>query len=339
MKNKILIAFILISVFTMLALSSIVLAQPAGKSPPSPPSGPGANGMQPPSPPSPPSGNMTPPSSPTMGSRNGSKPGNDSKPMKERLEELYTSKESYINQKRQCKEEAMKTNAEKGTCWDKLKPVMKGLLLKEIIITRMRLMQLRDKNITFDNIEEINKTLNDAQKVLEDESSSKDLIKSTAKTLEELINTIEDEATKNQPGLLIKQMDNLMIKADQLTAKLEKRLNDLKVSGTDVTSLEEAFTQYKLDLEKAKENIASAKVKYAEAKSSEEIAKVAKEIRTFLNDAKNSLEKAFDQVKKMSPSMDDSGKGGKDGKGNNSNGGDQNGNKDGGDNGSQGETQ
>jgi hypothetical protein len=202
MKNKVLIAIVLIAA---LIFSTIAAAAEPGTPP-------------------------TAPTGPNSGSGPGLTAGSDNQPMKERLQEFNDDKDSFIKQKKACKEESMMTNAPQGTCWDKLKPVMIAIMMKEIKLTGIRLMQLRQKNITFSNYDEINATLNEAYAVLSDSSSSKEQIKSTAKKLEDLINQIEDEATKNQPKVLIAQMDNLMAKADSATKKMDSKLAKLKAA-------------------------------------------------------------------------------------------------------------
>lgn len=291
MKNKILIALMVaILVFSTM---NIVLAQPTK------PTAPTRGGGTPPDQPSGlTAGSGTPPARPTPPTE-----GNDTAPLKQRLEVFYDDKESYINQKRQCKEEVVVTNAPSGTCWDRLKPVMVGLLQKEIMLTGKRLTQLDANNITIPNRAKIDSVLASAKATLSDPTASKIAIKSAAKSLEEAINDIEDAATENQPQVLIKQMDNLMIKSDALTAKLESKLAILKAQKYDTGELERMLTDYKSDLAKAKEEIASAKAKYADSNNSSDIAKVAKEIRTFINNSKQYLEKAFDKARKMVPEM------------------------------------
>ncbi len=292
MNTKILTAFVLMSV---LIISMVALTAGAG-TPPSPPTAPtgGPSGSSGPGM----GGAGTPPSGP--GTQNA---GDDQKPLKERLEAFYDAKESFINQKRQCKEESAATNAPSGTCWTKLRPVMIGILLNEVRLTGQRLGELQKKNITFSDFDEIVAQLQDARKVFEDSTSSKDLIKSTAKGIEDLVNKIEEKATAKQPEVLIRQMDNLLVKADALTAKLESKLEELRTAGNDVSSLESSLADYKANLAKAKENVASAKAKYSAGGSVEDIAAMAKEVRELINNAKNYLEKAFDKTKKMVPDM------------------------------------
>ena len=64
----------------------------------------------------------------------------------------------------------------------------------------------KEKNITFDNMDEIISKMNAAKAVFEDESSDKATIKAQAKILEALIVEIEDRATKDQPEILLKQI-------------------------------------------------------------------------------------------------------------------------------------
>ena len=277
MENKAHIAIVLLVV---LFLSTIALAQGPGTPPSAPPE----------------------PSPPAM--------DNENKPLKERLEAFYMEKEKYINQKRQCKEYAVTANVEKGYCWDKLKPLMLGMLLKEVALTEKRLVQLQDRNIIFPDHDEITAKLTEAKAIFTDNESSKELIKSTAKKVEEIINYIEEKATWNNASLLITQMDNLMAKADALVLKLEAKLDVLKTAGNDSDELEAALEQFKADLVKTRENIANAKAKYGQMESSGEISQLAKEVRTFINDAKKNLEKAFDRAKKIVPAMDKSEKGG-----------------------------
>ena len=185
-------------------------------------------------------GSGNPPSSPSE------LVGDDSaKPLRDRLNEFYTDKENYINHKRQCKEESAATNAPSGTCWNKLRPLMTGLLQKEIVLTQKRLLQLDDKNITIPNRADIDKRLIEAKAIFANSGSSKALIKSTAKSVEEMVNQIEDIATQNETGKLIKQMDNLMIKADRITNSLDAKLSSLKASGYNTAELEASLIQYK----------------------------------------------------------------------------------------------
>ena len=280
MKNNVLMVFVLIAV---LIFSTITLAQGAGKPP-------------------------TAPTAPTLPSAQNM--GDDTQPLKERLEAFYDAKESYINQKRQCKENSVATNAPSGTCWNLLKPTMVGLLLKEVAFTGKRLVQLRDKNVTFPNHDEIAAKLAEAKAVFEDSSSSKYLLKSTAQNLENLINQIEETALQNQTEKLITQMDKLMVKADAITVRLDAKLSELRAAGNDVGELENSLSQYKAELAKTKENIASAKAKYAQINSTQEISQLAKEVRTFIDNANNYLVKAFDKARKIVPAMDKSEKGG-----------------------------
>ncbi|VVB76474.1 Uncharacterised protein [Candidatus Tiddalikarchaeum anstoanum] len=241
---------------------------------------------------------------------------NDSQPLKDRLTAFYDAKELYINQKRQCKENAIITDAPSGTCWNLLKPVLIGLLQQQIELTDKRLIQLRGLNVTFPNIDEINATLNEARTIFADPDSSKYLIKSTASNLETLINQIEERALINQTEKLISQMDNLMLKADAITVKLDAELNILRAFGVDVTELENSLNDYKDNLAQTKEDIAAAKAKYAEMNSSEGISDLAREVREFINNANNYLVKAFDKANAMIPLMRNSEQGG-DGNNNN----------------------
>lgn len=234
----------------------------------------------------------------------------ETKPLKERLEEFYTEKERYIEQKRQCKEESVTTNAPSGTCWDRLKPMMQRILLKQVILTEKRLIQLKDRNITFHDIEEINAKLTEFKAVFENSDSSKFTIKSAANNVEDLINKIEEKATWNQTDKLIKQMDNIMEKADALTNKLETKLNELKASGYNTGELEKSLDEYKTYLAETKKNIAEAKAKYEEMGSAQEINLLAKEVRTFINNAKNYLEKGFDKARTIVPEMSGAEQGG-----------------------------
>ena len=281
MKTKILIVFVLMAVLTF---STTNLAQAAG----APPSAP------------------TPPPAPTAPNIGGEK-----QPLKEILETFYTEKENYINQKRQCKEEAVITNAPSGTCWNRLKPMMSGILLKEITLIEKRLVQLQDKNITIPNRNEIDAKLTEAKAVFSNSGSSKYAMKSAAKTVEDIINQIEEIAMQDQADKLITQMDNLMVKADSITIKLDAKLSELKASGYNTAELEKSLTEYKADLAKTKENIANAKAKYAQMNSAQEISQLAKEVRSFINNAQNYLVKGFDKARKMVPEMGDAEKGGK----------------------------
>lgn len=278
MKNRILIGFVLMAV---LIFSTLALAQGAG----TPPSGP-------------PQGGGTPPSGPPAQT-----PGNDTQPLKERLGEFYAAKESYINQKRQCKEESVRTNAPSGTCWNRLRPTMVGLLLREVALTQRRLIQLHDKNITIPDRSRVDARLAEAKAVFEDSGSSKYLLKSTAKNLEDLINEIEETALQGQADKLITQMDHLMVKADAITLKLDAKLSELKASGYDTGELERSLNDYKAELAKTKENIADAKARYAQMGSTQDLSQLAKEVRTFINNAQNYLVKAFDKARKMVPAM------------------------------------
>jgi len=229
--------------------------------------------------------------------------GDGDVPLKERLEAFYDDKESYIDQKRQCKEEVMITQAPSGTCWTRLRHLMINLLLKQLNLTHLRLVQLNDKNITFPNINDINNQLSEAKTIFENQASSKYLVKSTAKNLEDLVNDIEKTATWNQTEKLITQMDKLMVKADDITVKLEAKLSELKVIGIDVTELESSLNDYKIELASTKDSVINAKAKYAEMNSADEISVLASEVRTFINNAQNFLVKAFDKAKAMSLSI------------------------------------
>ncbi|HLE06638.1 MAG TPA: hypothetical protein VI790_04745, partial [Candidatus Nanoarchaeia archaeon] len=209
--------------------------------------------------------------------------GDGDVPLKERLEAFYDDKESYIDQKRQCKEEVMITQAPSGTCWTRLRHLMINLLLKQLNLTHLRLVQLNDKNITFPNINDINNQLSEAKTIFENQASSKYLVKSTAKNLEDLVNDIEKTATWNQTEKLITQMDKLMVKADDITVKLEAKLSELKVIGIDVTELESSLNDYKIELASTKDSVINAKAKYAEMNSADEISVLASEVRTFIN--------------------------------------------------------
>lgn len=233
-------------------------------------------------------------------------PENDTQPLKERLEFFYEAKEGYINQKIQCKEEVMITQAPQGTCWERLKPVLINLVLDQINLTERRLAQLHDKNITFPDIDSIKTQLDQGKSIFTNQGSSKNLLKSTAKNLENLVNDIEETATRNQTGTLITQMDNLMIKADDITAKLEIKLEELRNAGVDVTSLESSLEDYKAEIETTKVSVNEAKVKYAQMGSTGEIADLATQVRTLINNAQNNLVKAFDKAKAMSLSMSQS---------------------------------
>jgi len=230
-------------------------------------------------------------------------PMNNSAPLKERLQAFYEAKEAYINQKRLCKEEVLITQAPSGTCWTRLKPMMINLLLNQINLTTHRLIQLRELNITFSNIDEINSQLTTAKAVFEDSLSSKYLIKSTAKNLETLINEIEATALENQTAKLITQMDNLIEKADSITVKLEAKLESLRALGVNVAELEASLNDYKAELANTKASVADAKEKYSQMSSSAEINALAAEVRTFINNAQNYLVKAFDKAILMIPNM------------------------------------
>ena len=281
MSKKILIAAI--GLIALLVFSTIAIAQGPG-GPPSPPNA------------------SSQPKGPTADEQN--------QPLKERLEAFYIEKENYINQKRRCKEMAVQTNAPSGTCWDEMKPVMIGILLKQLGLTKKRLEQLKEKSIVIPNIDEIGPKLEKAKAVFEASGSSKITLKATAKEVEDIINQIEEAATVNQADVLIKQMDNLMVKADELVSKLDAKLGELRSAGNEVRELEKALDEFKVDLAKTKESITKAKAKYAEMKSAKEISKLAKEVRAFIDAAKNSLEKGFDKARKIVPMINDSDKGG-----------------------------
>lgn len=280
----------------VLTFSTINLAQ-ASETPPSAPTPPPA---------------PTPPSAPTAPNI-----GDEKQPLKPILEDFYTEKEKYIDQKRQCKEEVVKTNAPPGTCWNRLKPMMVGILLKEVTLIEKRLVQLQDKNITIPNRDAIDAKLTEAKAVFSNSGSSKYALKSAAKTVEDIINQIEEIAMQDQADELITQMDNLMVKADSITSKLDAKLSELKASGYNTDELEKSLTDYKADLAKTKENIANAKARYAQMNSAQDISQLAKEVRSFINNAQNFLVKAFDKARIMVPEMSSAEKGGK-GKGSNS---------------------
>ena len=263
MKNKIIMVFVLVAILTF---SAIGFAQPE------PPSGP-----------------------PTAGS--------DTQPLKERLEAFYDAKEDFMNQKRQCKEFAAATNAAKGTCWDRLKPMMINILLQQIALTDKRMAQLQEKGVAIPDIDAIKAKIAEAKAVFEDSGASKEAIKSSATDMETIINQIEETALQGHADVLIKQMDNLMEKADAITSRLEERLSAMKAAGQDVTDLESSFEQYKADLAQTKQNIASAKAKYAQMESSDEISQLAKEVRALIDNAQNSLVKGFDKAKALAPRM------------------------------------
>jgi hypothetical protein len=287
MNNKILLVLVLTAVLTF---SIINLGQAAGPVPPTPP--PQNMGTGHPTPPAP---NV----------------GNETQPFKERLEAFYTAKENFINQKRKCKESAVATNAPSGTCWNKLKPLMQGILLKEVELTEKRLVQLQDENITIPNRNEIDAKLAESKAVFADSGSSKYAVKSAAKNVEDIVNQIEEVATQKQPEILITQMDNLMVKADSITTKLDAKLSELKASGYNTAELENSLTQYKADLAKTNEEIANAKARYAQTNNTQDISQMAKEVRNFINNAQNYLVKAFDKARAMVPEMSDAEKGGK----------------------------
>lgn len=287
MNIKILMVFFLMAVLTF---STLNFAQAVGTPPPAP----------------------TPPSASVAPNMSGEK-----QPFKPILEDFYTQKEKYIDQKRQCKEEVVRTNAPSGTCWNRLKPMMVGILLKEVTLIEKRLAQLQDQNITIPDRNEIDAKLTDAKAVFSNSGSSKYALKSAAKTVEDIINQIEEIAMQDQADKLITQMDNLMVKADSITSKLDAKLSALKASGYNTDELEKSLIDYKADLAKTKENIANAKAKYAQMNSAQEISQLAKEVRSFINNAQNYLVKGFDKARKMVPEMNDAEKGGK-GKGSNS---------------------
>jgi len=322
MKNKTLLAFILIGVLSLAIFTfSLGAAQPTPPSGPGGSNGPGMGGSGPGSGGAGPGGSNGQSNGPSMGSGPGSgtPPSmNDKAPMKDRLEELYSEKDKYIEQKRQCKEMAAQTNAEKGTCWTNLKPIMIGLLQKELRLTGMRLMQLHNQSINISNLDEIKTKLDAANATFANPDSSKEEIKAAAQVVEDTINDIEDQATQGNVQVLISQMDKFLTKIDSLTGKMQSKIEALKSSGHDVTDLESSLEEYKSLVNNAKQEIADAKVKYADIKNSQEVTQLAREIRDSINNAKKSLEKAIDKMKALSPQIDQSGGNGGNGGNNNS---------------------
>lgn len=268
-----------IFLFAILTFSVISIALAA----PQQPSGPGDNAMSPPG------------------------QGNVSKPMKEMLQQFFTEKEQFIEQKRQCKEEAVRTNAEKGTCWTKLQPVMLGLLNKELMLTRQRLEQLRNQSIQINNIEDIRAKLEAAKAVFEDSASTKEEIKAQAKIVEQIILDIEDQATIKEPEVLIKQMGDIIKKANALAAKLDIKIADLKATGYDTSEFETMLADFKEDVKDAEDKVDEAKATYDANKSAEDLTKIVKEIRTMITDAESSLEKAIDKAKALNQNMNQGG--------------------------------
>jgi len=141
----------------------------------------------------------------------------------------------------------------------------------------------------------------DAKDVIQDltNQSSAEEVREAVRTIKEAWKGTRVTLKKSVARLLNAKIGGIIVKSEQLEAKLQRILTRLEAAGNDVTNLEDLIDKFHNKIEEAKDKWEQARQKYAQAVKPGQIDEAMKEVNQKIREAHEKLKESHQTLKEI----------------------------------------